>query len=176
MRPTSSLTDRVDTVPPFEASGSGPETTTRPTPARAPRPSGTSASSRRRRKSHTSKREPVRQDFSDDESFDAAWHKWREDRDCNNLSVKRSRQRAKLRKLKELEVAAPAAGKSTGTKRVAQKAHPEPADSVSSMREELYLLSRFASDQEKLSTTEARQAKGIINKYLAEQRRGGGSE
>ena len=148
----------------------------RATSSRPIRTAASSSASRRRRKSHLSKREPVREDFTDDESFDAAWHKWREDRDCNNQSVKRSRLRAKLRKQQESTTTTPAAGKSVASKRSMRRASPEPADSLPTMRDELHLLARYVSPQHTVSVSETRQATNIINKYLAEQRRGGGSE
>lgn len=48
-----------------------------------------------------SKREPLRDEFDSEQAFTAAWAKWRDDRDQNNRSVKRSRQRAKQRRLQE---------------------------------------------------------------------------
>ena len=52
-----------------------------------------------RRKRPLSKREPQPDEFSDDNEYSRAWTKWREDRDHNNKSVKRSRERAKIRKV-----------------------------------------------------------------------------
>lgn len=54
-----------------------------------------------RRKRPLSKREPQPDEFSDDNEYSRAWTKWREDRDHNNKSVKRSRERAKIRKLQQ---------------------------------------------------------------------------
>lgn len=65
--------------------------------------SGSSASSSSAtRKQPSNKREPLAEEFSDTEEFKRAWTKWRDDRDHNNQSVKRSRQRAKLRKLEAM--------------------------------------------------------------------------
>lgn len=61
----------------------------------------TARPSRKKRKRPMSKREPHRDEFDTEETFSAAWAKWRDDRDQNNRSVKRSRQRAKQRRLQE---------------------------------------------------------------------------
>eukprot|EP00048_Salpingoeca_helianthica_P000254 m.40372 g.40372 ORF g.40372 m.40372 type:complete len:201 (-) comp10311_c1_seq2:118-720(-) len=45
------------------------------------------------------KKEPQREDFGSEEEFNLAWIKWRETRDSNNESVKRSRICAKLKKI-----------------------------------------------------------------------------
>lgn len=65
------------------------------------------------RKRPTSKREPLPEEFSDQEEYDVVWSKWREDRDHNNRSVKRSRQRAKQKKLETLNTSSKYCGKST---------------------------------------------------------------
>jgi len=134
--------------------------------ASRPQSSSTSTAPRRRRKRQTSKREPLRAEFSDEESFQQSWSKWREDRDCNNQSVKRSRMRAKMRKQREMEASKTSAGKSVrGTSTL---------ENV--MREELFLLARFVSPQHTVTYAETRKAKAIITKYLAQQAGGGGSE
>ncbi|MFK5282191.1 hypothetical protein ACI3PL_21785, partial [Lacticaseibacillus paracasei] len=42
-----------------------------------------------------SKKEPRAEEFADTAEFQVAWHRWRQERDLNNLSVRRSRQRTR---------------------------------------------------------------------------------
>jgi heterogeneous nuclear ribonucleoprotein U-like protein 1 len=44
------------------------------------------------------KKEPQREEFPDQESYEAAWARWRDARDSNNASVKRSRELAKKKR------------------------------------------------------------------------------
>ena len=55
--------------------------------------------SSKRRKRPLSKREPTREEYADEEDFQSAWSKWREDRDHNNKSVRLSREKAKMRRV-----------------------------------------------------------------------------
>lgn len=43
-------------------------------------------------KVQASRKQPSRSDFATEREFQAAWHKWRQSRDNNNNSVRRSRQ------------------------------------------------------------------------------------
>jgi len=52
----------------------------------------------KKRKRNNNKREPLREDFDSDEAYQEAWTKWRDTRDNNNESVKRSREHARQRK------------------------------------------------------------------------------
>eukprot|EP00047_Mylnosiga_fluctuans_P001913 m.222395 g.222395 ORF g.222395 m.222395 type:complete len:334 (-) comp10753_c0_seq1:170-1171(-) len=52
----------------------------------------------KKRKRNNNKREPLREDFDSDEAYQEAWAKWRDTRDNNNESVKRSREHARQRK------------------------------------------------------------------------------
>lgn len=81
---------------------------TRPTATRAaPRAGnaarkGSGAPCPKRKRPHTRK-EPGREDFASLEEYEAAWSRWREVRDNNNQSVKRSREVQRQRRLAQQE-------------------------------------------------------------------------
>eukprot|EP00051_Salpingoeca_urceolata_P006930 m.91761 g.91761 ORF g.91761 m.91761 type:complete len:137 (-) comp15050_c0_seq1:73-483(-) len=52
-----------------------------------------------RKRKTTGKREPKRAEFKTEAEYSKAWQRWRETRDSNNESVKRSRQAAKEKRL-----------------------------------------------------------------------------
>lgn len=52
----------------------------------------------KKRKRNNNKREPFRAEFASEELYEEAWHKWRDTRDNNNESVKRSRENAKVKR------------------------------------------------------------------------------
>ena len=53
----------------------------------------------KRRKRPLSKREPTREEYTDEEDFQSAWTKWRDIRDHNNKSVRLCRENAKIRRM-----------------------------------------------------------------------------
>jgi hypothetical protein len=53
----------------------------------------------KRRKRPLSKREPTREEYTDEEDFQSAWAKWRDIRDHNNKSVRLCRENAKIRRM-----------------------------------------------------------------------------
>lgn len=53
----------------------------------------------RKRKRQMNKREPERSEYATEEEFTDAWEKWRQTRDQNNESVKRSRENSRAKKL-----------------------------------------------------------------------------
>lgn len=53
----------------------------------------------RKRKRQMNKREPERSEFGSEAEFAEAWEKWRQIRDQNNESVKRSRENSRAKKL-----------------------------------------------------------------------------
>lgn len=52
----------------------------------------------KKRKRNNNKREPLRAEFATEELYEEAWGKWRDTRDNNNESVKRSRENAKVKR------------------------------------------------------------------------------
>lgn len=104
----------------------------------------------------SNKREPLPEDFDDEETFKKAWAKWRDDRDHNNRSVKRSRQRAKLRKLEALKVAQ----SSSKTK----KSEGSPEAQLEACKIELHLLVRLIKKRS-LTTTEQKRVNAVIERF-----------
>lgn len=58
----------------------------------------TSSPQAKKRKRNHNKREPLRDEFDSEEAYLDSWHKWRDTRDNNNESVKRSREHARQRR------------------------------------------------------------------------------
>lgn len=54
---------------------------------------------RKRKRLGHNKKQPTRREFNSEAEFQIAWHQWRDDRDHNNESVKKSRLRAKQKKV-----------------------------------------------------------------------------
>merc|ERR1712166_1421284 len=106
----------------------------------------------RKRKRPTSKREPLPDEFSDEEEYDQAWTKWREDRDHNNRSVKRSRQRAKLKKLET--------GKATGS----SKSSNSEDTKVETLKKDLRLLVKLHSGK-RMPESQAKRARILLEMY-----------
>lgn len=121
----------------------------------------------RKRKRPTSKREPLLDEFSDEEEYNQAWSKWREDRDHNNRSVKRSRQRAKQKKL---EVAKSTSSGSRG------KARPESTENqLNVARDDLRLLAK-ALKKNFLNDTQQKRVKTLLSMYDSDDSGKMGSE
>lgn len=109
-----------------------------------------------KRKQPSNKREPIADEFSDEEEFKRAWAKWRDDRDHNNQSVKRSRQRAKLRKLEAMKQAMAEQG--NGGKKL------EGLEELTVCRLDLQLLVRLIKGRP-LSDIDQKRADALVQMY-----------
>ena len=110
----------------------------------------------RKRKRPTSKREPLPDEFSDEEEYNHAWSKWREDRDHNNRSVKRSRQRAKQKKIEAVK------STSSGSR---GNARPESTENqLNVARDDLKLLAR-ALKKDFLNDAQQKRVKTLLSMY-----------
>lgn len=106
--------------------------------------------------SKSNKREPLPEDYDDEETFNSVWTKWRDDRDHNNRSVKRSRQRAKLRKLEAL--------KATQASSRGKKEESSSNSELEAYKIELQLLVRMIKKRT-LTSTEVKRANNVIERY-----------
>lgn len=110
--------------------------------------------SSKRRKRPLSKREPLRDEYSDEEDFQHAWGKWREDRDHNNKSVRLSREKAKVRRMQGEQA----------SKNKAKSKHGESLqDKLIRTQKELRLLVQMVKEPDALTETDLMVAEAIIN-------------
>lgn len=136
--------------------------------SRAPGP----ASRGSKRKRSASKKEPVLEEYAEQAEFDVAWNKWREDRDQNNRSVKRSRERTKLRKMQEASRKSgggrhPGA-EGSGTVKASGAAMGAAAAATAELAEaraELALLCRYIADNDNVTGHEGRKVKRLVTMY-----------
>eukprot|EP00730_Choanoeca_flexa_P020181 TRINITY_DN9869_c0_g1_i1.p1 TRINITY_DN9869_c0_g1~~TRINITY_DN9869_c0_g1_i1.p1 ORF type:complete len:299 (+),score=67.18 TRINITY_DN9869_c0_g1_i1:102-998(+) len=105
----------------------------------------------KRRKRLMNKREPQRDEFATEEEYQEQWQKWREVRDHNNESVKRSRENARFRKAQH-------------EKQVQQREreNSELATEVSQLREQVAFLTKVLKDPEQLSSAEQQAMKDLV--------------
>lgn len=114
----------------------------------------------RKRKRPTSKREPLPDEYGDEGEYNVAWAKWREDRDHNNRSVKRSRQRAKLKKAEAIKATTTSGSGPSKKPRVAES----PEEQLEASREDLGLLVR-ALKKDLLSEHQQERIKELMDLY-----------
>lgn len=111
----------------------------------------TAMSTLRRYKRPKSKREPRREEYDTPEAFHGAWTRWREWRDDNNRSVKRSRERKKMQDRRE-------------TKQAAAQEHENSAleKTVAELKRQVALLTRGIGAPASLSAHERRDISRIM--------------
>lgn len=98
------------------------------------------------------KREPQLDDFETEEDFRAAWQRWRETRDNNNESVKRSRQAAKEKRAEH--------------ERLYQQRQEENTQLealVSELKSEVNFLSKVLKNPEALDTQERQRLEQLVS-------------
>ncbi len=102
----------------------------------------------------STRRQPARDEYPSEELYLEAWNKWRIERDNNNESVKKSRQRAK--QMRQLE---------------AQKERRErleartPQEQVKDMEKEIMLLIKAFQTRHLLTRTEEAELREMIGHY-----------
>lgn len=135
--------------------------------ARAPISRTARDTNRSKRKRGASKREPLAEEFANKTEFDSAWQKWREDRDQNNRSVKRSRERAKLRKLQEASKKATGRGgrQAADVTSKVEAIFTDARDELEEAKAELALLCKYIRDQDSVTGHEGRRVKRLVTKY-----------
>lgn len=98
-----------------------------------------------------SKREPQRDEFDSDEAYRLAFVAWKETRESNNQSVKRSRENAKLRKAQHEELC-----------RAREKENLELENQLGALQEEVNLLGRVLQAPQSLSLPEIARLKAVL--------------
>eukprot|EP00045_Choanoeca_perplexa_P001080 m.17915 g.17915 ORF g.17915 m.17915 type:complete len:175 (+) comp10717_c0_seq1:80-604(+) len=109
----------------------------------------------KRRKRASNKKEPERGEYDTEEDFQLAWTKWRESRDNNNESVKRSRMMAKKKREEQERL---------HEEREAQNRQLEGV--VSSMREEVRFLNKVLKTPELLDRQELVRLEELLAKGM----------
>ncbi|EDQ92677.1 uncharacterized protein MONBRDRAFT_31046 [Monosiga brevicollis MX1] len=109
----------------------------------------------KRKKRASNKKEPTRDEFGSEEEYQLAWTKWRESRDNNNESVKRSRMMAKKKREEQERV---------HEEREAQNRKLETV--VSSMRDEVKFLNKVLKTPELLDRQELVRLEELLAKGM----------
>eukprot|EP00049_Salpingoeca_infusionum_P025665 m.21073 g.21073 ORF g.21073 m.21073 type:complete len:177 (+) comp8239_c0_seq2:577-1107(+) len=109
------------------------------------------ASAPRPKKRSSNKKKPVRSEYATQEEFDVAWEKWRQCRDHNNESVKRSRIMAKKKREEQERLY---------KDREQQNAQLEAI--VSQMRTEVSFLNKVLKTPELLDHQELKQLEDLL--------------
>lgn len=117
---------------------------------------GRSSSAEERRKRRSSnKKEPTRDEFETDEEFQLAWTRWRDLRDHNNESVKRSRQMAKKKREEQERL---------HREREAQNSELEKM--VGAMKDEVKFLNKVLKTPELLDRAELKKLDDLLARGL----------
>lgn len=111
--------------------------------------------SERRKRRITNKKEPRRDEFPSEEEFQLAWTRWRESRDNNNESVKRSRQLAKQKRDEQERL---------HREREQQNAQLERL--VAQMRNEVVFLNKVLKTPELLDAQELAQLEDLLTRGM----------
>jgi len=106
-----------------------------------------------RKKRVSNKKEPQRSDFASDEEYKEAWHKWREIRDHNNDSVKRSRQAAKQRKQQHEKLC-----------KQRQAENKQLSNEVASLRNEIELLRQVLASPDEVEQDTKQRLQTLFDK------------
>eukprot|EP01147_Barroeca_monosierra_P008299 gene8299-10179_t len=115
---------------------------------------GLSQSEKRRRRP-TNKKEPAREEYKTDEEFQLAWTRWRESRDNNNESVKRSRALAKQKRDEQERI---------HREREQQNAQLEKL--VGQMKNEVVFLNKVLKTPELLDAQELSQLEDLLTRGM----------
>jgi hypothetical protein len=110
-----------------------------------------SASSEERKRRASNKKEPVREEFDSEEQYTLAWTRWRDLRDHNNESVKRSRMMAKQKRDEQERL---------HREREAQNSELEKM--VGAMKEEVKFLNKVLKTPELLDRTELKKLDDLL--------------
>eukprot|EP00055_Hartaetosiga_balthica_P007593 m.26338 g.26338 ORF g.26338 m.26338 type:complete len:190 (-) comp5849_c0_seq1:561-1130(-) len=105
----------------------------------------------KKKKRSSNKKEPTRDEFGSDEEFNLVWTKWRESRDNNNESVKRSRMLARQRRDEQEHL---------HKERESQNQQLEKL--VSQMRNEVTFLNKVLKTPELLDSQELAQLEDLL--------------
>lgn len=106
-----------------------------------------------RRKRTSNKKEPTRDEFESEEDYQLAWTKWRESRDNNNESVKRSRMLAKKKREEQERI-----------HREREEQNAELEVMVSDMKDEVKFLNKVLKTPELLDRTELVRLEELLAK------------
>ncbi|EGD76206.1 hypothetical protein PTSG_00911 [Salpingoeca rosetta] len=109
----------------------------------------------KRRRRPTNKKEPKRDEYASEQEFQLAWTRWRESRDNNNESVKRSRQLAKQKRDEQERI---------HREREQQNAQLEKL--VSQMRNEVVFLNKVLKTPELLDAQELAQLEDLLTRGM----------
>eukprot|EP00051_Salpingoeca_urceolata_P003252 m.56375 g.56375 ORF g.56375 m.56375 type:complete len:130 (+) comp12606_c1_seq1:311-700(+) len=111
----------------------------------------TNETSQGKKRKACGKREPQRSDYATEDEFKRSWQRWRETRDNNNESVKRSRQLAKQKRQEHEQ---------QYQQRQQENAQLEAL--VSELKGEVTFLSKVLKDPESLDAEERRRLDQLI--------------
>lgn len=110
------------------------------------------ANGSQKRRRLNNKKEPTRDEFDTEEEFQLEWTKWRESRDNNNESVKRSRQMAKSKRGEQERL---------HHEREAENIRLE--SMVGQMKEEVKFLNKVLKTPEQLTPAELANLEQLLN-------------
>ena len=110
---------------------------------------------KKRKPKFNKKREPMRSEFSSQNEYQLAWVKWRENRDNNNDSVKRSREAAKERRY-EIQHAL----------ETRQEESQKLEESLTTMKTEVQFLKKVLKSPDALTPPEQRRLRDIVSEAM----------
>lgn len=108
----------------------------------------------KKRKRAMNKREPERDEFDNEEDYQTAWQRWRDTRDHNNESVKRSRENARMKKQKHVQMC-----------KEREKENAELTNEVQKLREQVQFLTKVLAQPEKLDKKEQQLVSALMSAF-----------